>query len=87
MEEDGIGGDDVACGVAATKCDETEVLLEETEDDAENESDEGSYAGDEPAFEGEDAMDEPLVSSHVAKRGDLCLLVDDEHGESAYSIE
>ena len=29
MEEDGIGGNDVTCGVASTQCDETEMLLEE----------------------------------------------------------
>ena len=34
MEEDGIGGDDVARGVTTTKGDEPEMLLEETEDDA-----------------------------------------------------
>ena len=31
MEEDGIGGDDVACGVASTEFDEAEMLLEEAE--------------------------------------------------------
>ena len=87
MEKDGIGGDDVARGVTSTKGDEPKVLLEETEDDAENESYEGSDAGDEPAFVGEDTVDEPLIGSHVAKCGNLCLLVDDEHGECAYGIE
>ena len=63
MEEDGIGGNDVACCVASTECDETEMLLEEAEDDAKNKADNGSDAGDEPSFAGEDATDERRVGS------------------------
>ena len=31
MQEDGVGGNDVARGVATTECDEAEMLLEEAE--------------------------------------------------------
>lgn len=87
MEEDGIGGDDIARGVATTKGDEAEMLLEEAEDDAKDEADNGSDAGDEPSFTGEDATDERWVGSHVAKGADLSLLVDDEHREGSDGIK
>ena len=63
MEENGIGSDDVACGVSSTECDEAEMLLEEAKDDAKDEADNGSDAGDEPTFAGEDATDERRVGS------------------------
>lgn len=63
MQEDGVGGNDVARGVATTECDEAEMLLEEAEDDAKDEADNGSDAGDEPTFAGEDATDERRVGS------------------------
>lgn len=87
MEEDRIGGNDVACGVTTSECDEAEMLLEEAEDDAKDKADNGSDAGDEPSFAGEDAADERRGGSHVAQRADLCLLVDDEHREGADGIE
>ena len=63
MEENGIGSDDVACGVSSTECDEAEMLLEEAKDDAEDEADNGSDASDEPSFAGEDATNERRVGS------------------------
>ena len=63
MEENRVGSDDVACCVASTECDETEMLLEEAENDAKNKADNGSDAGDEPSFAGEDATDERWVGS------------------------
>ena len=63
MEEDGIGGNDVTCGIATTESDEAEMLLEKTENDAEDKADNGSDAGDEPTFAGEDATDERRVGS------------------------
>ena len=63
MEEDGIGGNDIACGIASAQCDEAEMLLEEAENDAKNKADNGSDAGDEPTFAGEDATDERRVGS------------------------
>ena len=63
MEEDRIGGNDVACGIASTEGDEAKMLLEEAEDDAKDEADNGSDAGDEPSFAGEDATNERRVGS------------------------
>ena len=63
MEEDGIGSNYVACGIASAQCDEAEMLLEEAEDDAKDEADNGSDAGDEPSFASEDATDERRVGS------------------------
>ena len=87
MEENGVGGDDVACGVTTTECDEAEMLLQEAEHDAQDEAAEGSDAGDEPSFAGEDALDERRVGSQVAECADLCLLVDDEHREGSNGIK
>ena len=55
VEDDGIGGNDIARGVTSTESDEAEVLLEEAKDDSKDEADNGSNAGDEPSFTGEDA--------------------------------
>ena len=74
-QQDGIGRDDVARGVAPAERDEAVVLLQEAEDDTQQGAAQSAETSDEPALEGEDMTYQRVGSTEVAQGSDLGLLL------------